>query len=247
MSDETVYGVIGLLFLFVLAIVAIIAYFVMAGILWRLGRKFRDESFLAYCIPIYQWVLICRCANVSAWHTALLFVPILNSGAAVWIFGNVARRLGRSFWGYGIGVLFFIPLLILAFGNDKPVVESTPQVEYLQPPVSRRYLLSCVHGEVIGSRYEITAGSVVIGRSPAQAQVVLNHPHVSATHARVWMDAVSGGSHVWVEDLDSRNGTSFRKGIKDGWTVLKGAAILLNEGDMIRIADGVAEFRLIGG
>jgi hypothetical protein len=212
-----------------------------------LGRKFQDEGFLAYCIPVYQWVLMCRCAQVSGWHAAALYVPVLNYGAAIWIFGNIARRMGKSFWGYGLGVLVFVPLLILAFGNAKVVEEKDEGLDDQGDAAEiRRYLLSCVQGEIAGSRIEIPPGSIVIGRSPQQAQIVLSHPHVSSSHVRVWTEAMAGGVRIWMEDLNSMNGTSFRRGIEAGWTPLKGTGIPLSEGDMIRIADGVAEFRVIG-
>lgn len=246
MNEQTAV-LVGLWVILVAGILAIIGYIVMSAILWRLGRKFQEEDFLAYCIPVYQWVLMCRCANISGWHAAALFVPILNCGATVWIFGNIARRMGRSFWGYGIGALFLVPLLVLAFGNAKPVADDgrNPE-EPVTPAGERRYLLSCVQGEIAGTRIEIPAGSLVIGRNPHQAQIVLSHPHVSALHVRVWTEVAAGGSRIWMEDLNSMNGTSFRRDMEQGWTVLKGSGIPLCEGDMIRIADGVAEFRLVG-
>jgi hypothetical protein len=246
MSDQTAQGILGLLILFVMGVAGIVFYFAVCGVLWRLGRKFQEESFLAYCIPVYQWVLMCRCAQVSGWHAAALYVPIVNYGALIWIFGNIARRLGKSFWGYGLGVLLVVPLLILAFGSDKPVAEAVPAAE---DPVDEagRYSLNCVQGEMAGARIRIPDGSVVIGRDPRQAQIVLSHPNVSSAHVRIWTEAVPGGVRVWMEDLRSMNGTSFRRGVETGWTAIKGSGIPLSEGDMIRIADGVAEFRVEEG
>jgi hypothetical protein len=243
MSDQTAQGILGLLFLLLLGVVTIVVYLAMCGILWRLGRKFQDESFLAYCIPLYQCVLMCRCAQVSGWHAAALCVPIVNYGAAVWIFGNIARRLGKSFWGYGLGVLFVAPLLVLAFSEDKPVADQLERP--LETAGERRYL-NCVAGENAGARVEIPAGGLVIGRNPQQAQIVLSHPQVSSIHVRVWTEPIPGGVRIWAEDLHSMNGTSFRRGFEPGWTALKGSGIPLNEGDMLRLADGAAEFRVAG-
>jgi len=251
MSDQTGQAILGMLFLLLLAIVGIFCYLIGCAILWRLGRKFQDESYLAYCIPFYNSVLLCRCAGVSGWHAAALYIPPLGFGATIWIYGNIARRMGKSFWGYGLGVMLFIPLLVLALGNAKPVADldaGDSSVEDGGERVgARRYLLSCVQGEIAGSRIEIPAASVVIGRSPLEAQIVLSHPHVSSSHARLWKEAMPAGVRIWMEDLRSTNGTFFRRGTEAAWTPLKGAGIPLSEGDSIRIADGVAEFQVIGG
>ncbi len=254
MNDQYGQAIVGLLFLLLMAVVLIVCYLIGCAILWRLGRKFQDESFFGYCIPIYNYVLLCRCAGVSGWHGLLLCLPVVNYGAMIWIFGNIARRMGKSFWGYGLGAMFFIPTLVLAFGNGKPIEEtdSEPLVEeraplHIERPVMRRYLLNCVQGEIAGSRIEIPEGSIVIGRSPQQAQIVLSHPHVSSSHARLWTEAMPAGVRIWMEDLQSTNGTSVRRSSDVAWTPLKGAGIPLNEGDMIRIADGVADFQVVGG
>jgi len=254
MSDQTGQAILGMLFLLLLAVVGIFCYLIGCAILWRLGRKFQDESYLAYCIPFYNSVLMCRCAGVSGWHAAALYVPVVGFGATIWIYGNVARRLGKSFWGYGLGVMVFIPLLVLAFGNAKPVADVEGDTggerdvdQDGESGSARRYLLTCLQGEIAGSRIEIPAASIVIGRSPQQAQIVLSHPHVSSSHARLWKESMPAGGRIWMEDLQSTNGTFFRRGSESGWTPLKGAGIPLSEGDRIRIADGVAEFEVIGG
>jgi hypothetical protein len=246
-GDQTAQAILGLFVLFLLGVGLLVAYIGFCAVLWRIGRKFQDEGFLAYCIPVYQWVLMCRCAGVSGWHAAAMCVPMVNYGAMIWIFGNIAARMGKSFWGFGLGSLVLVPTLILAFGNGKPVVETAERLEDQVAPVGmRRYLLTCVQGEMAGARIEIPAGSIVIGRSPQQAQIVLSHPHVSSSHVRVWTEPMTGSTRIWMEDLHSRNGTSFRRGTEQEWTALKGSGIPLGEGDMIRIADGVAEFRVIG-
>ena len=167
MNDEAAQTIIGLIILVVMGVAAIVGYLCYCAILWKLGRKFQDEGFLAYCIPIYQWVLMCRCAKVSGWHAAALFVPIIGCGATICILGNIARRMGRSFWGFGLGALVLVPVLILAFGGAKPIPASEPDRLPAPPvPSGRRYLLSCVQGEIAGSQIEIPADSIVIGRNP---------------------------------------------------------------------------------
>lgn len=76
--------------------------------------------------------------------------------------------------------------------------------------------------------------------------MVLTHPHLSSRHVRIWTEASPAGARVWMEDLQSMNGTSFRRAVDPSWNPLKGSGVPLNEGDMIRVADGVAEFRVIG-
>jgi hypothetical protein len=168
----------------------------------------------------------------------------VSCGAWIWIFGNIARRLGRNFWVYGLGSLLTVPILVLAFTKGKPVSIDQPRpVEPPDVPVTRRFLLNCVNGEIVGSRIAVSSASLVIGRNPQQAQIVLSHPHVSPSHVRIWME--NGGARIWMADMGSRNGTSFRRAMEHGWTAVKGSEVPLDEGDMIRIADGIAEFRVI--
>src|SRR5215470_5887278 len=91
---------LGLIVLLVMAVVAIVGYIISCTVLWRIGKKFQKDDFLSYCVPIYNSILLCRCAGVSSWHTAALFVPVVGFGAVVWIFGNIARRMGKNFWLY---------------------------------------------------------------------------------------------------------------------------------------------------
>jgi hypothetical protein len=98
-------------------------YFFLAFVQFRIGQKFSIGTFGEYCVPIYNMVLLCRCAGVSPWSIIGLCIPYLNIGFSVYIFGHLARRLGQNFWVFGIliTVLAWIPLLILAFDSSSPV------------------------------------------------------------------------------------------------------------------------------
>ncbi|MCX5811023.1 MAG: type IV pilus assembly protein PilM [Proteobacteria bacterium] len=102
-------------------IVAAGVYFFFSYVMYRIGRKFVTGSFLEYCIPLYNMVLMCRCGNISPWNVLGLMVPIVNIYFAIHIWGSIAQRLGKSYWLYGIGSLFFyITVFIMAFDNSSP-------------------------------------------------------------------------------------------------------------------------------
>ena len=63
-------------------------------------------------------------------------------------------------------------------------------------------VLRATRGMEVGRQFELTDGTVLLGRNPKRCQVVLNHYAVSREHARV--DLID--SVPFIEDLHSRNG-----------------------------------------
>lgn len=121
-------------------------YIFAAYVFSRLGEKFRIGSFIQFLIPFYNIMLLCDCARISRWFTVgivfpglvaaamnivsfYLFTEVFSSAAAligfaanVYLWGNIAERLGKNFWLWGIGtpVLLGLPVLILAFDGSMP-------------------------------------------------------------------------------------------------------------------------------
>jgi hypothetical protein len=241
------------------------AYVFFAYVLYRIGRKFGIGSFGEYCIPIYNNVLLCRCAGINPWLLLWLLVPLANLGFTVYLWGTLAARLGRDFWLYGIGILLFgIPALILAFDDSRPVkgkewadgaaLSLNPQATALSPgiPVGTPLSLDpratapapsilCTAGEFSGSRVPIGLGGLVIGRSAEKANVVLSSHEISAAHVKVWSDAEG---RVWIEDMSSSNGTYYcrpQPGQAPEWIQIK-RPVALASGTRFRLGDDVAEF-----
>jgi hypothetical protein len=84
-------------------------------------------------------------------------------------------------------------------------------------PARAQFALRCMNGDLAGTVLELGAASIVIGRVPDQSNVVIPMPQISGKHARVWVD----GS-LWIEDLDSRNGTFLKRSGAVGWTKISG-------------------------
>jgi len=230
-------------------LVYLISYLFSAYVFWRVGRKFRNEGYGWYCLPLYNLVLLCRCAGVSPWHIAALFIPIVNFGATIWIWGNVARRMDKSFWAYGLGSFFLIPVLVLAFGRAEPAHTARPnqkrEPEPILPPAGPRLTLTCTSGEMAAAQVEIPEEGIVIGRDPNSAQLILSHPHVSGSHARISKVTINGGGpRLRLRDLGSTNGTQYREAASAAWATLKSNEAILSPECVIRIAGGVAEFRV---
>jgi hypothetical protein len=114
----------------------------VAYALFRIGRKFRVGSFGAYCVPVYNLLLICRCAGLPGWvalgsyaaalrwlaptMTPLLFA--VTAGFSIYLWGTVAQRLGKDFWVWGVasGILG-LPIVALAFDSSTPRQASDEQ------------------------------------------------------------------------------------------------------------------------
>lgn len=250
-----------------------------AYVLFRIGRKFGIGSFGEYCVPIYNYVLLCRCAAVSPWMLLLLFVPLANIGFTVYLWGTIARKLDRDFWLFGLGALLLgISVLVLAFDDSRPagrpdtlprqpataphtagMPPQRPSVGPGQAAAPQRGTVAvnargiaprpahalepaiyCTAGEFSGNRVPVGTDGIVIGRNPRAAQLVLSSHEISAAHARLWADLEG---RVWIQDMDSLNGTYYcqSEGEPPDWLEVK-QPTLLARGARVRLGDGAAEF-----
>jgi serine/threonine protein kinase len=114
----------------------------------------------------------------------------------------------------------------------------------LMPPLpGRRMLLHCVLGEFQGDDLELGSSEIMIGRNPAQVNLVFSSDEISGRHVRVWRDAANLA--VWVEDINSTNGTYYREseGPNREWVRLSGRK-LLPAGGRFRLGQNLAEFEV---
>ena len=103
-----------------------------------------------------------------------------------------------------------------------PSTESTsPDLSGVAKPANPT--LAIVKGPHTGQVFELTDGTVTLGRDPSNA-VFLNDMTVSRRHARIDMSGIASG-YATVEDLGSLNGTWVdgaivnRAMLKDGSTI----------------------------
>jgi hypothetical protein len=220
---------------FVALVLSAALYALFAYVYYRIGRKFGIGSLGKYCIPVYNSILLCRCAEISPWHTLWLLVPVGGLAFVVYLFGTLAEKLGHSFWPFGLGMLLFsIPAFILAFDDSKPVGRKTITMA-IQPTIC------CMSGEFAGNRLPVSTTGFVIGRSAASSNLVLSYADVSASHVRVWADPEG---RLWLQDLGSSNGTYYcepRTGVPEVWIELK-TPVVLTSGMHFRLGENAAEF-----
>ena len=57
---------------------SLLFYFLFAWVVSRIGNKFGVGTFGEWCIPIYNMVLMFRCAGMSGWNLLWFLVPIAN-------------------------------------------------------------------------------------------------------------------------------------------------------------------------
>jgi pSer/pThr/pTyr-binding forkhead associated (FHA) protein len=99
-------------------------------------------------------------------------------------------------------------------------------------------------GEFGGSDVELDSQGIIMGRSPEHSNLVLSSDEVSARHVRIWPDSAKSG--IWVEDMNSTNGTFYRVatgGDESEWVRLSGRR-LLTAGSRLRIGRNLAEFEV---
>ncbi len=222
-------------FFILLLLFSAAGYVFGAYVLYRIGGKFGIGSFGDYCIPVYNYVLLCRCAEISPWLLLWLLVPLADLGFIVYLWGTIAKKMGHEFWLYGLGIfLFAIPALILAFDDSRPAGPKQ-ETTVVEPSIY------CVSGEFFGSRLSVGPGGLIIGRNPEKSNLVLSSLEVSAVHARVWSDFEG---RMWLQDMSSSNGTFYsqpRPGEAPEWIEVKGQ-VALTPGSHFRLAENAVEF-----
>ncbi len=109
--------------LFIVVVFWLGIYLFYSWVMARLGRKFGVGSFVEFLIPIWNMVLLLRCAGMGAIHVIWFIIPFVNFIVAAVVWGKIAGRLDYSPILFGLlFILFpFLPPLILAFDQSKPV------------------------------------------------------------------------------------------------------------------------------
>ena len=108
-------------------------------------------------------------------------------------------------------------------------------------------LLYFLSGEFRHDKLEIPPAGLYIGRDPARANLVFSSNKISSLHLHLAPDRAH--EQLWVEDLNSLNGTFYLQSGASGdpgageWIRLKGKT-LLSAGAQLRLADDVAEFEI---
>jgi hypothetical protein len=110
-------------------------------------------------------------------------------------------------------------------------------------PARSRFLLRFKIGELAGNTLELGSSAVTIGRQPDSANVIIPLPEISAAHARIWADPAA--PCVWIEDLDSRNGTFTRKaGPESTWVRIQRRESLAKGDRFCLCGEDLAQFEI---
>jgi hypothetical protein len=129
-----------------------------------------------------------------------------------------------------------------ALGPASPAKMRNP----ITDPPARTLFLYGVAGQYQEQQLEVNQQPITIGRNATRSNLVITSDEISGAHVKVWRDPSSVG--VWVEDLNSMNGTFYRKAASDrsaGWTRLSGT-IQLAPGDSFQLSGGKAVFEVRG-
>ena len=163
------------------------------------------------------------------------FITAIGAIASIVITIMLKYRISVAF-GYGGGFtvgLVLLPLIffmILAFGESKYRYGSADYREYGAQPASEGFL-RCLSGDIAGASVVMEPNqSIVIGRDPAVASVVVGqgsaNGKVSRRHCVVEYDGVA---HRFFVTDESRNGVYFENGAR----MTPGARTALPKGSII--------------
>lgn len=143
----------------------------------------------------------------------------------------------------GTAIDFRGALLIFANTLVGRAIMSTPPARKEAVPAAT-FAIRFLSGDFAGNSLPLATAPIVIGRLPDMANVVLPLPEVSGAHAKAWADKKGAG--VWIEDLNSRNGTYVLRGGSHlaRWSNLKGKALLV-PGDRFYVSgEDIASFEI---
>ena len=121
--------------------------------------------------------------------------------------------------------------------REQPEAPRPRSVEALRArlPQTTKLGLQCIRGDLAGNTLELESQPIVFGRLPERANVVIPSQHISGAHTRLTPEA--GAGRVWVEDLDSRNGTYiWRAGSPPVWVRIHRREALV-KGDRFYLCD----------
>ncbi|MBC8014696.1 MAG: hypothetical protein H7X79_03010 [Sporomusaceae bacterium] len=125
----------------VLAVSIIILYVFICYANYRIIRKFNPAiTFLQNLIPVWNIYLLAKLINPAKavlvtglllltsnnyYEGAFLYFMVLtNFCLKAWLYGNIAKRLGKNIWVHAVLAFFLIPLLItipiMAFDDSRP-------------------------------------------------------------------------------------------------------------------------------
>jgi hypothetical protein len=206
---------------------------------WGFAKEY--NKFLArHSLPLQKLnpllFLLCSISFVAYWLGALTFdgksISVFLVLHACFLFPTVSKICDR------VDALKQPSLK----KNQKLAIVSPPKPE-LKQRVVRSLSLHCSIGEYQGQDIEIGSNEIVMGRNPNVANLVLSSSEVSAKHLRVWCDPA--GTGIWIEDLNSTNGTFYRESVstQSAWSRLNGRKLLSN-GDRFRLSSQAAEFEV---
>ncbi|HEX3095413.1 MAG TPA: FHA domain-containing protein [Candidatus Angelobacter sp.] len=117
-------------------------------------------------------------------------------------------------------------------------------VNALAPGQAGTLRLHFLSGEFMNDSLEVPPGGLYIGRDAARANLIFNSNKISALHVHLAPNPLQ--QQLWVEDLNSLNGTFYLQGGDPGdkkWARLTGK-MLLTVGARLRLADDVAELEI---
>jgi hypothetical protein len=208
-------------------------WWTIGGVLMLSGSLLRTEGlywlFWAGLIPL----------AVSLWN----MVGLRRGGTArvpgLWLLFGFFALLGIVLTNLSpLGAVFLVGNIFAA----RALGAKSPD----QEPASGRYRLRCTNGELAGNTLDLSRTPIVIGRIPDQANLVIPLAQISGAHVRIWADAAAGC--VWIEDLNSRNGTYVLKSAaRAGWVQIHGREALAVGDRFYLCAEELARFDIESG
>ncbi len=92
---------------------------------WKVFTKAGQEGWKAI-IPIYNIYVLTQIAMLPGWYILLLFIPIANAVATIYLQYKLAQAFGKDV-GFAIGLILLNPIfiLILAFSKDIVYIGNT--------------------------------------------------------------------------------------------------------------------------
>jgi len=192
--------------------------------------------------------------QVSVHEPALTSKTLLLALTSTLLLVAIVFLIARDAWAAGImAAIILIGVIMFAFSKSRLnyLMRRPPDI-LARPPESDEtsnvslFRVRCLSGELNGESVSVGLEPIVIGRNPAWANLVISDGESSGRHVRVWQDSEKTG--VWIEDMQSSNGTFYRPASAGDhpteWVRVSGSR-LLKVGDHFRISGYGSEFEIL--
>jgi hypothetical protein len=199
-----------------------------AFIMYKIGKKFEvKKSFWWYIIPVYNMWLVMKPVGLSPWLLLGIFIPYVNIVIGGYVWGQIAKNLGKNEWLYGITIAIIgLPVFILAFDSSKWIESSGSESNYPNKDELIVELSPEEYGLPVIKLKDFE--TITVGRERSN-EISIENQYLSSKH----IDIYAQSGEIFVTDLGTNDRGSTNGTYIDGKKLTPSHPTKLNRGERL--------------